>query len=1221
MSNTQRLLDLLATRIAVFDGAMGTMVQRYKLDEAACRGERFADHPVQLGGCCDVLNLTQPDIVKEIHLEFLRAGADIVETNTFTAQTISLTDYRLEAHAYEIAVAGAKIARAAVDQQAKLTPDRPRFVAGSIGPTTRSASLSPRVEDPGFRAVTFEQLVAAYSEQIRGLIDGGVDILLPETAFDTLNLKAALFAIDQVQREKQTALPVLASATIPDASGRTLSGQTVEALWHSIAHAKLLGVGLNCALGAEAMRPHVETLATCADTFVFCYPNAGLPNEFGEYDETPSAMAAVIGEFAAAGWLNLVGGCCGTTPEHIAAIASEAARHRPRTPAQPQTLSTYTGLEPFTVRPDGNLVMVGERTNVTGSRRFARLIAKGDYGKALSVARGQVEGGANVIDVCMDEGMLDSEQAMTTFLNLLASEPDIARVPIMIDSSRFSVIEAGLRCLQGKGIVNSISLKEGEQAFIKQAELIRRYGAAVVVMAFDEQGQADTVERKLEIVARAHKILTEQVGFPEHDIIFDPNVLTVGTGIEQHADYGVAFIEATRQIKQRFPAVKISGGISNVSFAFRGNDPVREAMHAAFLYHAIAAGLDMAIVNAGQLALYEEIDPPLLEAVEDVLLNRRADATERLVALAETVVKSEEKREAKSEAWRQEPLDQRLAHALVKGIDAYVEQDINEALQTYPTPLSIIEGPLMSGMNTVGDLFGAGKMFLPQVVKSARAMKRAVAVLLPHMAQGDASDAPASKTKILLATVKGDVHDIGKNIVGVVLGCNDYDVIDLGVMVPAEKIIDAALEHKVDIVGLSGLITPSLDEMVHVAKELERRKVSLPLLIGGATTSRKHTAVKIAPCYQQPTVHVLDASRAATVVGSLLGESRDAFIEQNRSAQQSLRDAHHSRQQISPLLPYTEACDRRAVLDFSDLPRPESLEAVMLDVELSTLVPYIDWTPLFQAWELRGVYPRILADKNQGQAARELFENANQLLSRLVNQRLLTAKGVFRFFPAASDGEDILLYADPGRSSQLARLPMLRQQKEKAPGRPNFSLADFVAPLDGPLDHLGLFAVTAGLGTEDVVAAYQQDNDDYNAIMTKALADRLAEAFAEYAHQQARILWGFGKDESLSLEDLIKERYRGIRPAPGYPACPDHRLKRTIFDLLEVESRTGMSLTDHGAMLPMASVSGFYFAHPQARYFAVGQVDRDQVKRYAARQDASLAQIERRLSANLSYES
>ncbi|MCC6747003.1 MAG: methionine synthase [Deltaproteobacteria bacterium] len=1221
--NAHRTLEtLLRHRIVVLDGAMGTMIQRCGLDESAYRGPAFADHPRDLKGCNDLLCLTQPEVIEKIHRQFLEAGADIVETNTFNAQAISLADYGLEAQAYPINRAAAELARRAAATVSKATPERPRFVAGSLGPTTRSASLSPDVNDPAARSVTFDQLVRAYHEQVRGLIDGGVDLLLPETTFDTLNLKAALFAIQRFFDEGGRRVPVLASLTITDASGRVLSGQTLEACWISIRHAPLFAVGLNCALGASQMRAHVEELSALAPIYLACYPNAGLPNELGGYDESPAEMAAVLREYAREGWLNLAGGCCGTTPEHIRAIADAVAGLPPRLPPPPRRFTELSGLEPLVVRPDSNLVMVGERTNVAGSRKFAKLVLAGDFEGALAIARDQVAGGANVLDVNMDEGMLDSVAAMRTFLNLVGSEPEVARLPIMIDSSKFEVLEAGLQCLQGKGVVNSISLKEGEETFRAHARLVHRYGAAVVVMAFDEEGQAVTVEHKLRIARRAHRILTEEVGFRDEDIIFDPNILTVGTGMEEHDDYAVAFLEATRQIKQALPGVKVSGGVSNISFAFRSNLTVREAMHAAFLYHAIRAGLDLAIVNAGQLAVYEEIPAALLEQVEDVLLNRRPDATERLIQFAATVG-AKEKEKVQDEAWRGGSVRQRLAHALIHGVVDFLPQDLDEALRELERPIAIIEGPLMDGMNVVGDLFGAGKMFLPQVVKSARAMKKAVAHLLPLLDAERQGQPQRSAGKIVLATVKGDVHDIGKNIVGVVLGCNSYEILDLGVMVSADKILETAEREGAQVIGLSGLITPSLDEMVHVAHEMERRGLRLPLLIGGATTSKKHTAVRVAPKYRGPTVHVADASRAVGVLGALLNADLcERFVDETRADQARIRTEHEGRGQ-KELVPFADAVARREPIAWSadDLPAPSFLGVrAIRDQPLGELVPYIDWTPFFHAWELRGVFPALLDDLQVGPAARELYQHAQTLLQKIVDGRWLTARGVYGFFPAAAVGDDLELYPDASRAQVLARLHTLRQQRS-AEGRPCLALADFVAPKEtGLRDHLGAFAVTTGLGQEELVGRFERDHDDYQAILTKALADRLAEAFAEKLHEQARREWGYGQSEQLAPADLVKERYRGIRPAPGYPACPDHTEKRTLFELLGAEEATGITLTESYAMHPAASVCGLYFAHPTARYFAVGPIGRDQVQAYAARKGLPVAQVERWLGPNLGYE-
>jgi 5-methyltetrahydrofolate--homocysteine methyltransferase len=1220
-----RLEELVRRRIVILDGAMGTMIQQHKLDEASFRGKPFAKHSHDLKGCNDLLCLTQPEIVESIHRQYLEAGADIIETNTFNSTSISLADYKLESVVYDLNLAGARVARKAADAVAAGDPGRPRFVAGAMGPTNRTASLSPDVNNPGFRAVTYDQLVAAYTDQIRGLVDGGVDVLLCETVFDTLNLKAALFAIEQYFERHKTRLPVMVSVTVTDRSGRTLSGQTIEAFWNSIAHVPLFSVGINCALGAKEMRPYLEELAQIAPAYISCYPNAGLPNAFGGFDETPAIMSGDLREFAANGWINIVGGCCGTTPEHIRAIAAAVHGRAPHVPAAPAPYTRLSGLEPLTIRPDTNFVNVGERTNVTGSPQFAKLILAGDYDAALSVARQQVLGGAQIIDVNMDEGLLDSAEAMTRFLNLVASEPDISRVPVMIDSSKWSVIEAGLKCVQGKPVVNSISLKEGEASFKEQAKLVRRYGAAVIVMAFDEKGQADTVERKTEICRRAYDILTNEVGFPPQDVIFDPNILTVATGIEEHNAYAVNFIEATRWIKANLPRCKVSGGVSNISFSFRGNNVVREAMHAAFLYHAIKAGLDMGIVNAGQLAVYEEISKDLLELVEDVLLNRRPDATERLVAFAETV-KQQGKTVVRDDAWRKGTVEDRLAHALVQGITDYIEADTEEARHKFGKPLSVIEGPLMAGMNVVGDLFGSGKMFLPQVVKSARVMKKAVAYLLPFMEEEKkTSGGGRPQGTIVLATVKGDVHDIGKNIVGVVLGCNNYEVIDLGVMVPCEKILKAAKEKGATLIGLSGLITPSLDEMVHVAREMTREGFAVPLLIGGATTSKAHTAVKIAPAYDQPVVHVQDASRAVGVVGQLVSPGRRApFVEKTRREQDEIRTAHQSRQTKTVLLPLEQARERRTTIEWkaADIPKPAFTGVRVLDpFPLDRLVPFIDWSPFFHTWELRGRYPQILDDPKAGERAAELFRDAQKLLKDIVGGQRLTARGVYGFFPANGAGDDIEVYADESRKKVLTTLHTLRQQSEKPAGQPNQALADFIAPKStGLADYIGGFAVTTGIGIEALCAGFEKEHDDYNSIMTKALADRLAEAFAECLHKQAREEWGYGKQERLSNEDLIREKYRGIRPAAGYPACPDHTEKRILFDLLQAEKHAGIRLTESFAMYPASSVSGLYFAHPAAKYFAVGRIGRDQAEDYAKRKGVALADVEKWLGPNLGYE-
>ena len=1215
---TAALEQLVAERIVILDGAMGTMIQPLGFDEAAFRGDRFADHPVAVRGFNDLLVLTQPAAIEHIHYQFLEAGADIIETNTFGANAVAAEDYRMAAHVVDLNVAAAQVARRAAER-AERKDGRPRFVAGSIGPTTKTASLSPDVNDPGFRAITFHDLVAAYREQTQALLDGGVDLLLTETHIDTLNMKASLFAIAELFERGARRVPVIASVTIPDRSGRTLSGQTVEAVYTSIAHHDLFAVSVNCALGAEEMRPHVADLARLHPGRVMCYPNAGLPNEFGGYDDTPAAMARVLGGFAADGLLNLVGGCCGTTPAHIAAIAAAVRPVPKRVPPPARHVTRLSGMDPLVLTAESNFTMIGERTNVTGSAAFRRLIKDDKYDEAVAVARQQVEGGANLLDVCMDEGMLDGVAAMTRFLNLIAAEPDIARLPIMIDSSKFAIIEAGLACLQGQGVVNSISLKEGEAEFLRQARLIRRYGAAVVVMAFDETGQATTADHRVAIAERAYRLLTEQVGFPPEDLIFDPNILTIGTGMEEHDAYAVSFIEAVRRIKHACPGMKISGGVSNLSFSFRTAPAVREAMHAVFLYHAIKAGLDMAIVNAGQLAVYDEIDPVLREHVEDLVLDRRPDATERLLALAATLSGGGGKKDDEL-AWRKLPLAERLAHALVTGTTDFIDADVAEALTVYPRPLAIIEGPLMDGMNVVGELFGAGKMFLPQVVKSARVMKKAVAILEPLMeaerAAGDAT-ARAGKGTMVIATVKGDVHDIGKNIVGVVLRCNGYTVHDLGVMVPTSKILDTAAEVGADVIGLSGLITPSLDEMIGVAKEMQRRGLTTPLLIGGATTSGKHTAVKIAPGYGGPTVHVPDASLAVGVLGKLLGSDRAQYIADNAAKQATAREQFAQQQQRRPLLALAEARERRARLDFATVATPAFTGVRTVEVPIAELVPWIDWSPLFHTWELSGRYPKLLDDPKKGEAARKLFADAQALLAQLITDRALTARGAWGFFPAAADGEDLVLYGADGHA-ELARMPMLRQQEDKTPC---LSLADFVAPAEHgrPRDHVGAFAVTAGLGLDAVVARFEADHDDYHAIMAKALADRLAEAFAEYLHKQARDAWGYGATEQLDHAALLDEKYRGIRPAFGYPACPDHGPKRALFELLGHADFHRIHLTESLAMVPTASVSGLYFAHPQAQYFAVGRFTLELVEDYPRRAGVSVAEVERMIPANLAY--
>ena len=1219
--------QLLQERIVILDGAMGTMIQQRRLDEAAFRGERFRDWPKDLKGHNDLLNLTQPAIIEEIHRQYLEAGADIIETNTFNSQAISLADYQMHSLGYELSKAGAECARHAVATVQAVQPGRRCFVAGAIGPTTKTSSISTDVNNPGARGTNYDELIVAYADQARGLLDGGADLLLVETIFDTLNAKAAFFAIQQLFASGARRVPIMASVTFIQAgSNRGVTGQTVEAFWNSISHVPLLSVGMNCALGPKEMRPLIEELSKIAPVYVSAHPNAGLPNPLlpTGFPETPDTLAPQLREWAQNGWLNIVGGCCGTTPAHIKALAEAVRDVGPRMIPTVEPYTRLSGLEALTIRPDANFVNIGERTNVTGSPAFAKLILQGKYDDALSVARQQVEGGAQIIDINMDEGMLDSTAAMEKFLRLVAAEPDICRVPIMVDSSKWEVLETGLKNIQGKAVVNSISLKEGEGKFIEQATLVRRYGAAVVVMAFDEKGQADSLERKKDICLRSYKILAEQVGFNPTDIIFDPNILTVATGMEEHNDYALNFIEATRWIKQHLPGARVSGGISNISFSFRGNNAVREAMHSAFLYHAIKAGLDMGIVNAGQLAVYEEIPKDLLELVEDVLLNRRPDSTERLVAFAETV-KRQDKTVLKDDEWRKGTVEERLSHALVKGITDYIDQDTEEARRKYPKPLMVIEGPLMAGMNIVGDLFGSGKMFLPQVVKSARVMKKAVAHLLPFKEEEKKRlGGYQSQGRVILATVKGDVHDIGKNIVGVVLGCNNYEVIDLGVMVPCEHILAAARDQKADIVGLSGLITPSLDEMVHVAKEMTREGFEVPLLIGGATTSKAHTAVKIAPSYAPSVIHVLDASRAVGVVGNLMNrEQKAVFVQGIREDYDRVRQAHQDRE-AKPVLSLANARARQLVSDWRglEIPEPEGLGIhVIADQPLPELLPYIDWSPFFHTWELKGRYPGIFEHPTIGAKAKELFADAQQLLARIVDEKLLTAKGVYGLFAACSIGDDIELYPDASKKGVLATIHTLRQQGEKPQGLPNLALADYVAPQSsGRTDHVGAFAVTTGIRLDELCRKFDLDHDDYNSIMAKALADRLAEAFAEYLHKRVRELWGYGRLERLTNEELIREKYRGIRPAPGYPACPDHTEKRTLFDLLQVERHTGIILTESFAMLPAAAVSGWYFAHPEAKYFSVGKIGRDQVEDYAHRKGMDLRTIERWLAPNLNYE-
>jgi 5-methyltetrahydrofolate--homocysteine methyltransferase len=1218
------LPSLLEERILLLDGAMGTMVQTYGLSEADYRGERFRDWPRDVKGNNDLLVLTRPAVIREIHAAYLDAGADIIETSTFNSTRVSMADYGMEALVPELNRAAARLARSIADEHEAKDPARPRFVAGILGPLNKTGSISPDVSDPALRNITFPEMVTAYAEAAEGLLDGGVDLVMIETIFDTLNAKAAIFALEEVFTRRGERVPVMISGTITDRSGRTLSGQTVEAFWNSVSHARPLSVGLNCALGASELRGWVQDLSRVAPVYLSAHPNAGLPNAFGGYDETPESFARVMREFATSGLVNIAGGCCGTTPAHIQALSAALQGITPRVRPHLPPRCRLSGLEPLTIGPESNFVNVGERTNVTGSRRFAKLILDGRYEEALEVARQQVENGAQILDVNMDEGMLDAEAAMTRFLRLLASEPAIARVPVMVDSSKWSVIEAGLQQLQGKGIVNSISLKEGEASFLHHARLVRRYGAAVVVMAFDEQGQADTVERKVAICERAYRLLHDEVGFPPEDIIFDPNIFAIATGIEEHNGYAVAYLEAVRQIKARLPHALVSGGVSNISFSFRGNDPVREAIHSVFLYHAIKAGMDMGIVNAGQLAIYDDIEPELLERVEDVVLNRRPDATERLLEVAERYKGTGERKSEQDLAWRGKPVEERLAHALVEGIDTWIIEDTEEARQKAARPIEVIEGPLMAGMNVVGDLFGAGKMFLPQVVKSARVMKKAVAHLIPFIEAEKAAVADTrSKGRLVLATVKGDVHDIGKNIVGVVLQCNNYEVVDLGVMVPHARILETARAVKADAIGLSGLITPSLEEMAVVAAEMERQGFTLPLLIGGATTSRIHTAVKIAPRYSGPVVHVLDASRAVGVAGKLLSDTlRDDFVAEVKAEYAALREEREGRDPGERLGTLEEARANRLVLPGpTPAPQPTFLGTRRFDrYPLKELVERIDWTPFFQTWELVGHYPAILDDPAVGKTARSLFEDARRMLDRIVAENLLEARGVAAFFPAASEGDDIVLFSDETRRTRLAVIPTLRQQARKR-DRPNYALADFVAPLEsGVPDYIGAFAVTAGHGLDALVAGYEKEHDDYNAILAKALADRLAEAFAERLHERVRTaLWGYAPDERLDNAALIKEAYQGIRPAPGYPACPDHTVKRVLFDLLDAERAAGITLTESYAMWPGAAVSGWYFWRPESQYFGVGRVGRDQVEDYARRRGMAIDEVERWLAPNLGY--
>jgi len=1226
MSNIELFKQQLSKKILFLDGAMGTMIQGYKLEEKDYRGTRFANWEIDLKGNNDLLTLTQPDIIKAIHCAYFDAGTDIVETNTFNSNSIGMGDYGMEALVYELNVEGAKLAKQAAEEYTQKTPDKPRFVAGVLGPTSRTASMSPDVNDPGFRNISFDELVVTYTEATRGLIDGGADIILIETIFDTLNAKAAAFAVENVFDAIGYKLPVMISGTITDASGRTLSGQTVAAFWHSLKHINPISFGFNCALGAKELRQHIEELSNIADTHVSAHPNAGLPNAFGEYDESPEAMAAEIEDWAVSGYLNIIGGCCGTSPAHIKAIVEVVQKHAPRPVPDLPKKCLLSGLEAMSIAPDSLFVNVGERTNVTGSAAFKKLIIEGDFEKALDVARQQVENGAQIIDINMDEGMLESKEAMVRFLMLIASEPDIAKVPIMLDSSKWDILEAGLKCIQGKGIVNSISMKEGEEAFIRQAKLVKRYGAAVIVMAFDEVGQADTKERKVEICTRAYKILVEQIGFPPEDIIFDPNIFAVATGIEEHNNYGVDFIEATRTIKQTLPHALISGGVSNVSFSFRGNNPVREAIHAVFLYHAIQAGMSMGIVNAGQLAIYEDIPLDLRDAVEDVILNRHdGSGTEKLLELAEKYRGDGSTNDAKPEEleWRSWPVTKRLEHALVKGITDFIDEDTEAARLEAERPLHVIEGPLMDGMNVVGDLFGAGKMFLPQVVKSARVMKKAVAYLMPFMEADKVAGDRQTNGKILMATVKGDVHDIGKNIVGVVLQCNNYDVIDLGVMVPTEKILQTARLENVDIIGLSGLITPSLDEMVHVAKEMQRQGFTIPLMIGGATTSRAHTAVKIEPNYTGTTVYVTDASRAVGVASNLLSTDLKAeFVAGLRTEYAEVRERHKGKE--SKTKQHSIEAARANKFNWGNYQpvKPSFLGVKVIDdVSLATLAEFIDWSPFFQTWEMAGSYPKILQDEIIGTEARKLFADAQAMLKQIIAENWLGAKAVVGFFPAYSDEDDVILYTDESRSEVLETLHHLRQQNVKAPGRPNYCLSDFIAPKSsGVADYLGGFAVTTGIGIETKLAEFEADHDDYSSIMLKALADRLAEAFAEYLHLRVRKdFWGYVEDESHDNDQLINEAYQGIRPAPGYPACPDHTEKAKLFELLNVTEHTTIELTESFAMYPASAVSGWYFSHPDSQYFNVGKIDKDQLSDYAKRKGIAEEVAARWLAAHLHH--
>ena len=1225
MTRKELLYNALESRILVLDGAMGTMIQRYKLEEEDFRGELFRDFPYDLKGNNDLLSITKPGIIEEIHRAFLEAGADILETNTFNANRISQADYHLEDQVSALNLASAALAKNLADEFTRLNPSRPRFVAGSIGPTNKTASMSPDVNDPGYRAVTFDELSGVYYEQVKALFDGGVDIFLIETIFDTLNAKAAIFAIERLMEEEKVSVPVMISGTITDASGRTLSGQNLEAFVNSVSHIEVLSLGLNCSLGAGEMRPYLRELSEKVPAYVSAHPNAGLPNQFGEYDETPVEMGLKIADFIDSGFVNIIGGCCGTTPEHIRAFAEYAEKASRRIPPKIEKKLRLSGLEPLTVFEGSNFINIGERTNVSGSAKFARLIREKKYEEALGVAREQVEGGAQVIDICMDDAMLDAEHEMERFLHMVMTEPDIARVPIMVDSSKWPVIEAGLKCIQGKAIVNSISLKEGEESFLQQASKIKKYGAAVVVMAFDEKGQADSFERRTEVCRRAYDLLVDKLNFPAEDIIFDPNILAIATGIEEHNNYAVDFIETIKWIKKNLPYARISGGVSNLSFSFRGNNTVREAMHSVFLYHAIRAGLDMGIVNPTLLQVYDEIPKDLLELTEDVVLNRRPDATERLVAFAENV-KSDKKEEKHADLWRSGSVEERLIHALVRGISDFVEEDVIEAHRKIGLALKVIEGPLMDGMNHVGDLFGAGKMFLPQVVKSARVMKKAVAVLLPHIEaeKGEAGEAHTAG-RILLATVKGDVHDIGKNIVGVVLGCNNYEIIDLGVMVPAEKILQTAREKNVDIIGLSGLITPSLEEMVNIAREMDRQGFTQPLLIGGATTSKIHTAIKIEPYYRNPVIHVKDASKSVGVAGNLMSaENRDQYLLSLKQEYDELRSSYMGASSKVEYLSLREARKNALGINWETSPiyRPAFTGTrVFDDYSLQEIREYISWVFFFVVWQLRGKFPDLLKDPEMGHEATKLFNDANHMLDRIIQEKWLTAKGVIGFFPANSVGDDIEVYSDEKRSKTIARFINLRNQVKKTDGSPNYCLADFIAPKEsGRVDYLGAFAATAGIGIEEKIKAFEADHDDYSSIMLKALADRLAEAFTELLHKRVRKeFWGYAPDENISMEDLIFEKYQGIRPAHGYPACPDHSEKDTLFRLLKAEDHTGISLTESFSMYPAASVSGLMFAHPESKYFFVGKIGRDQAEDYAKRKNEPTALIERWLASNLNY--